>query len=550
MNEKREISEAASPVVKRQRTFSFVWLVPLVAILIGSWLVYKAIMEKGPTIAITFNTAEGLEAGKTKVKYKDVELGKVVAIDLSNDFSHVTLTVEMVPEAKAYLTEDTRFWVVRARVTAGQASDLGTLLSGAYIGIEPGNGGKAKLQFEGLEKQPMVTRDVQGRFFKLSAPRLGSLNPGSPIFFRQISVGQVVDYQLIPGGENVDIEIFIKTPYDQYVLQNSRFWLASGLDLDLTSDGLRVDTESVMSLLIGGIAFSSFIGEETGPAAEADTVFMLHETYEDARDQSYKIKHDVIVEFNESVRGLSIGAPVMFRGLQLGTVQDINLEGDFENLVFKMPVLLRLEPERMGLPMASGENLKDRWQRLIAKGFRAQLATGSLVTGQLFIDVDFHQDAPQEDLRFRDGLAVLPSVPSPTQEVMQGVTGFIKRLDDLPLEDVVMDLQQTLAGIDRLVNGPDIPRAVQSLGRMMGEFENTAISLNAETMPQFNAALVDIQKVLNNLDQWVSSDGPVQGDLNKMLQELSAAGRAISELSDMLERHPEALIQGKRGEFR
>ncbi|MGB3223066.1 MAG: MlaD family protein [Desulforhopalus sp.] len=548
MNEQRGVPDAATPVVKQQRTFSFVWLVPLVAILIGSWLVYKAMSEKGPTITITFKSAEGLEAGKTKIKYKDVELGKVVAVDLSSDFSHVTLTVEMVPEAKAYLTEETRFWVVRARVTAGQASGLDTLLSGAYIGIEPGNGGKTKSQFEGLEKQPMVTRDVQGRFFKLSALRLGSLNPGSPIYFRQISVGQVVDYQLLPGGENVDIEIFIEAPYDQFVLENTRFWLASGLDFDLTTDGLRVDTESLMSLLIGGIAFSSFIGEETGPAAEADTVFMLHKTYEEARDQIYKVKYDVIVEFNESVRGLSIGAPVVFRGIQLGTVEDINLEGDFENLVFKIPVLLRLEPERMGLAMVSGEDLIDRWQRLVAKGFRAQLATGNLLTGQLFIDVDFHKNVPQDDLRFRDGVAILPSVPSPTQEVMQGVTGFIKRLDDLPLEDIVRDLQQTLAGVDRLVNGPDIPHAVKSLGRMMTEFENTATSINTETMPQFNVALVEIQKVLNNLDLWVSSDGPLQGDLSKMLQELSAAGRAVSELSDMLERHPEALIQGKRGQ--
>jgi len=542
--------KAAQPVIRSKRSVSIVWLVPLVAVLIGAWLVYKAVTEKGPTITITFKSAEGLEAGKTKIKYKDVEVGKVTAIALSEDLTHITVTAEMVPGAKRYLTDQTRFWVVRARVTAGEVTGLGTLLGGAYIGVEPGAAGEPRRHFEGLEKQPMVTGVIEGRRFRLAAPRLGSLNPGSPVYFRQIRVGQVVDYALEEGGENVAIQIFIEAPYDRFVHRNTRFWLASGLDLDLTANGLRIDTESVVSLLIGGIAFATLDLEEAGPVAEAETLFKLYETYDDAREDRYSVKRDYIVEFTESVRGLSVGAPVEFRGIQVGTVTDIGLKADFDNLEFTIPVRVRLEPERLPLPIAEGRTQKDREQRMLAAGFRAQLATGNLLTGQLFIDLSFHADAPPAEQRLHDGLPVIASVPSSSQEIMQAVTRFVRRLEQLPLEDIGRDLQESLAGVERLVNGPDLRAAVASLGRVMAGLETTSQTLNADTLPELNAALAEMRTVLRDLDQWVSADAPLQGDLRETLEELSKAARAVSELADMLERHPEALLQGKGGEGR
>jgi paraquat-inducible protein B len=528
-----------------------VWIVPIVALLIGAWLVYKAISEKGPTITITFASAEGLEAGKTKIKYKDVELGTVTAIALADDFSHVTVTAEMTKESKHYLTEKTRFWVVRARVAAGQVTGLGTLFSGAYIGIDPGLEGAPMQHFIGLEKQPMVTGEASGRQFHLVANRLGSLSPGSPIYFRQIEVGRVVDYKLDEKGENIGVKIFIQAPYHHFVRRNTRFWVASGLDVDLTANGLRIDTESVVSLLIGGLAFANFANEASGLEAEEGSRFKLYQTYENARDDRYTIKNDYIIEFANSVRGLAIGAPVEFRGMQIGTVVDFGLEADFDALVFTIPVRVRIEPERLISNFAgaeqtgSDEQQEDRIHRMVKKGFRAQLKTGNLLTGQLFIDLDFYPDAPPAELRFMNGLPMIPSVPSSSQEIMQAVTRFVKKLDQLPLEAIGRDLQNTMAGMDRLVNGPDLRDAVQSLGGILDELKTTTQTLNADTVPRINTALAEMATVLKNLDGWVSADAPLQGDLRKMLEELAAAGRAISELADMLERHPEALIQGK-----
>jgi len=540
------IPEAATPEIKQHRSFSIVWIVPIVALLIGAWLVYKAVSEKGPTITITFESAEGLEAGKTKIKYKDVELGTVTAIVLADDFSHVTVTAEMAKESKHYLTEKTRFWVVRARVAAGQVTGLGTLFSGAFIGIDPDLEGKSMRHFKGLEKPPMVTGEVAGRQYRLAANRLGSLTPGSPIYFRQIQVGQVADFKLEPNGENVAIDIFVQEPYYQFVRQKTRFWVASGLDVDLTANGLRVDTESVVSLLIGGLAFATFPHEDGGPEAEEGAHFKLYDTYEAARDDRYTVKRDMIIEIKDSVRGLSVGAPVEFRGLQIGKVTDIDLDADFENLDFTVPVRIELEPERLHLGSPKDEkDAIDRWQRLLDKGFRAQLETGSLLTGQLYVKLDIFEDAPPAKLSFYGDLPVIPSLPSSSQEIMQGVTRFLKKLDQLPLEAIGKDLQNTMAGVDKLVNGPDLRDAVQSLGGILDELKTTTQTLNADTVPRINTALAEMATVLKNLDGWVSADAPLQGDLRKTLEELAAAGRAISELADMLERHPEALIQGK-----
>jgi len=540
------IPEAATPEIKQRRSFSIVWIVPIVALLIGAWLVYKAVSEKGPTITITFESAEGLEAGKTKIKYKDVELGTVTAIVLADDFSHVTVTAEMAKESKHYLTEKTRFWVVRARVAAGQVTGLGTLFSGAFIGIDPDLEGKSMRHFKGLEKPPMVTGEVAGRQYRLEANRLGSLTPGSPIYFRQIQVGQVADFKLEPNGENVTIDIFVQAPYYQFVRQKTRFWVASGLDVDLTANGLRVDTESVVSLLIGGLAFATFPHEDGGPEAEEGAHFKLYDTYEAARDDRYTVKRDMIIEIKDSVRGLSVGAPVEFRGLQIGKVTEIDLDADFENLDFTIPVRIELEPERLHLTNPKDENdTIHRWQRLLDKGFRAQLETGSLLTGQLYVKLDIFEDAPPAKLSFYGDLPVIPSLPSSSQEIMQGVTRFLKKLDQLPLEAIGKDLQNTMAGVDKLVNGPDLRDAVQSLGDILDELKTTTQTLNADTVPRINTALAEMATVLKNLDGWVSADAPLQGDLRKTLEELAAAGRAISELADMLERHPEALIQGK-----
>ena len=537
--------DAATPVIKQGRTFSIVWLVPLIALGIGGWLAYKAITEKGPIITISFENADGIEAGKTKIKFKDVEVGVVESIDIKKDLSGVNLKVEMKKNAKPFLTENTKFWVVRARIAADEISGLGTLLGGVYIGTEPSQEGKPTDTYVGLEKPPIITSEMQGKHYYLTSDRLGSLESGSPIYFRQIKVGRVVDYTLDQESGSVKVHIFILSPYDQFVREHTLFWFASGLDLQLTADGLRIDTESMVSLLIGGIAFSTLSEHVIEPEAKEFAEFSLYRTFEQARDAQYTIDDYYYIEFTNSVRGLSIGAPVEFRGMRIGSVEEIELKADFEKLEFTPMVKVSLERQRLALEAVKEENMDYRLAQMVNRGLRAQLKTGNLLTGQLFIDLEYFPDAEEAAISTYKDLNVFPSIPSATQQIAQDLASITTKLNKLPLEEIGKNLQSSLAGVDRLINDPELQNAPESLARILAETEKMIAGLNAGTVPEVNTTLQEIDFLLQELRAWFSSDSPFYEELDEALKNISKAARSISEVADLLERHPEALLQGK-----
>jgi paraquat-inducible protein B len=539
---------AATPVVKAKRSISIVWIVPLVAVLIGAWLVFKAVTEKGPTITIAFQTAEGLEAGKTKVRFKDVEVGLVSAIDIADDLSHVVLTVEMDKGTVSHLTEHAKFWVVRARVSAGQVSGLSTLFSGAYIGMEPGKEGKSQRVFEGLEVPPVVMAGEDGAHFVLTASRLGSLTYGTPIYYRQIQAGQVVGYTLDPGGRSLTIKIFVAAPYHQFVRTNTRFWESSGIDVDLSTRGVRVDTESFVSMMIGGIAFGVPDNEQPGDEVPENARFVLFDDFVSAAQRQYTIKTRHVMFFSDSVRGLDVGAPIEFKGIKVGEIIDIDLRFDLDTIAFKIPVVAEIEPERIGFAPREGLQNRAINDELIAKGLRAQLKTGNLLTGKLFVDLDFFPDAEPMVAETVDGMPVFPTVPAPMEAIAASISRFMKRLDQVPLETIGRDVQQAIAGVDRLVNAPELQASIDSLSAILGEVKQLSTAVNDQTLPRINEALDRLDRTLAELSHAVSADAPLRHDLRETLQELTGAGRALRELAEFLDRQPEALIRGKGSE--
>ena len=573
---KNELDELPEAVVStRRRQISIVWVVPLVALLIGAWLVYKAVSEKGPTITIAFKSAEGLEAGKTKIKFKDVELGQVSEINLSPDLSQVVVTAELVKQAEKFLSVNTRFWVVRARVAAGQVSGLGTLFSGAYIGLDPGKPGTMATHFEGLENPPVVTTDLPGRRFVLEASRLGSLDIGAPVYYRQIKVGQVVGYNLKEDGEAVDIKIFINAPIDKLVYRNTRFWNASGLDVAVDASGIRVNTESLVTILIGGIAFDTPANLEPGGPAEPEAVFKLYETREKIYEKTYARKRRWLLHFQGSVRGLTVGSPVEFRGIRIGQVLDINLEYDAEDQSFKIPVLIEIEPER--IKVIGESDLTDQKKMddyLVAQGLRAQLNTGSLITGQLFVELDFHPEAPPAKIIWEGRYPQIPTVPAPMQEITTSLTALLKKLEKLPIEQIGSDLQDTVQGAKQLVASAELQEAVAALNQTINQAQQFAAALNqavapelksavsslnatlkhtqmlaqnfnASVVPELGATLQQAQSTMKSLNGSVSKDSPLYYELMRVFKELSEAARSIRVMADYLERNPDALIYGK-----
>ncbi len=531
----------------RNRAISLVWLIPIVALLVGGWLVFKTLSEKGPTITIAFKSASGLEAGKTRIKYKEVDLGKVTVIELSEDLTHVIVTAELARHAETFLTDNTLFWVVRARVAARGVSGLGTLFSGAYITLDPGKPGEYTDTFTGIEEPPAVATDVPGRSFYLKAFRRGSIDTGSPILYRQIEAGQVVNYHLSEDGQIVTLKVFVNAPYHRFVYKNTRFWNASGIDFKIDSQGVRIDTDSVVSMLIGGISFGIPQGAEPELPAEEYSDFILYDNLDKARETAFLVKRKWLIYFNEQVRGLSPGAPVEVQGIRVGQVLDIGLEFDEENYEFRIPVLVEFEPERVFPREAtlSEENEKQLMENLVRRGYRAQLESGNLLTGQLIVTLNRFPDAAPASIDWREPYPVFPTIPKTIQQIKVKVARIIDRMDKMPIEQIGKDLRAAVKGAKKLVDSPELARAIKNLDATLDEARQMINELRTQVTPQLSATLEEARQALTNAGEILKADSPLQTRMKSALDEIARASRSLRQLMDYLERHPESIISGK-----
>jgi paraquat-inducible protein B len=496
-------------------------------------------------VTISFESAEGLEAGKTKVKYKDVELGQVETIRFNPDLSRVLVTAELVKEAAPYLTENTRFWVVRPRVTASGVSGLGTLFSGAYIGMDPGKEGEPERDFQGLEIPPIVTTGMPGRDFLLRANTLGSLDIGAPVYYRQIQVGQVIGYDLEEKGESLKIKIFINAPHHKLVKKDTRFWNASGFDLKLDASGLKLNTESLVSIMMGGIAFDTPTSLEASGPAGVDQVFRLYETRMSIFERTYTEKEHFVLRFEGSIRGLTVGAPVEFRGIKIGQVTDIKPEWDIETRSPRITVLIETEPQRWENFAEARADYKSDIKIMVARGLRAQLKTGSMLTGQLFVDIDFHPDAPEAQVKFDGQFPEIPTIPAPLQIITARVYELLNKLETVPIEQIGKDLGETIQNVKRLSESEELLAAVQALNQTLQRARHMMENLDANVTPAISNTLEQAQKTLTSVEESLGSRSPMQYELQQALKQVAEAARAIRVMADYLERHPDALIYGK-----
>jgi paraquat-inducible protein B len=532
---------AAVAVPKSSRSVQLVWLIPLIAVLVGGWLVVKSVLDRGPVITISFKTAEGLEAGKTKIKYKEVEVGHVTAVELSPDLTQVIVTAELGKNSAPHLVEDTRFWVARARVSAGSITGLGTLLGGSYIGVDIGKSKKETRHFVGLETQPVFTTGAPGREFVLHAETLGSLDAGSPVFFRRLLVGQITGSALNKDGKGVTLMVFVNAPYDQYVNANTRFWEASGFDVKLDAGGIEINTQSLVSIAIGGVAFQTPAASEVLPPAEPGAAFELFGTRNAAMKRPDAIVDTFMMVFNESLRGLAPGAPVDFRGIDLGEVVSVNTQYDPKTAAISLPVEVHFYPERFTARRLSGNrtgriegNPRDTIDALVARGMRAQIRTGNLLTGQLYIALDFFPDAPKVKVDWTKNPAELPTVAGSVEDLRVTVSAIIKKLDKIDFEGIGANLQQTLRSTNLLIKRLDTELAPEA--RAMMEDARRAISAAERTML--------------TTERTIAANSPLQQDTREAMREIARAAKAFRTLADYLEQHPEALIRGKTKDAR
>ncbi|WP_313623138.1 intermembrane transport protein PqiB [Achromobacter sp.] len=528
----------ASPAISRKKKsrISWIWLVPVVAALMGLSLVVRTWMQAGPEISISFNTAEGLEVGKTQLRYKDVNIGTVKSIGFNSDRSKVVVQAALAKEVADLAREGTNFWVVRPRLDVSGVSGLGTLLSGAYIGVDAvdskdGSTRATKLSFEGLEIPPAVTHDRAGKRFKLKASDLGSLDIGSPVYFRRINVGRVIGYALDQNGSAVNVEVFVDAPNDKFVTNGTRFWNASGVDFSVNADGLKVRTQSLVSMAVGGVAFQPVqTARDGGTPAAADTNFDLYATEAAAKANPDGEAFPIRMRFDQSIRGLAVGAPIDFNGITLGDVTQITLDFDPVSKRFYSLVDATLYPERLGRVY---EEVRERALKdgdvaggrllgvMIRHGLRAQLRTANLLTGQLYVVLDDFPNAKPVEFQMSEP-AMIPTVPGNLDQLQQQVTNIVAKIEKIPFDKIGEDLRATLASTSKLMT-----------------------RLDKQVAPEAQKMLKQAKDSMANINSLLASDASLPVNTERAMQELSRAARSLRALADFLQSNPEALLRGR-----
>lgn len=526
-------------VVRHRRRWSTVWVVPAIALVLAGWLVFKHYHDKGPIAYLRFQTAEGIETGKTEVRCRSVKVGVVEKIELAGDLRSVVAQLRIDPDSEDLLRRGSRFWVVRPRVSASTISGLGTLISGAYIELEPGDGPAPVNHFDGLEKPPVTSASVPGLRLTLVAEDAGSLTENSPIYFLGFEVGKVERRTLDIKNARVRFDVFIDEEYAEQVREGTCFWNTSGIDVTAGADGFKLSTPSFQAMLTGGASFGVPKGGVPGGPAKDRSVFPLYNDEDDAKKSIFVPDHRCLLFFDQSVRGLTVGAPVEFRGLPLGRVTDISFKhsppGDS-----RVPVEIEIDADTLSKAIENTDANKNVLEEAVRRGLRATLSTGSLLTGALYVNLDFEPDAPPMTLTKLGEYEIIPTQSGGLAQLQDKVEAILAKIEALPLEGT----------LTKFGNAADeIAITVKELRGTLDEAE-AALAAAKKLLAKDETQNItkELEATLKQVRASVESLGPtgtVQGDLSRTLDELRAALRAFKTLSDSIEEKPNSLLFGR-----
>jgi len=527
----------ATPIttqIKSHNRISKVWFIPFVALFIASWMVIDNYVNRGPQITITFANAEGLVAGKTRVKTLNVDVGYVRKVKLHNN--GIMVDVQLDNQVSELLTNDSQFWVVKPRIGSGGISGLGTLMSGSYIEFVPGEGNKSDNEFIGLEQEPITAFGVPGVRLDLVSDKGESLNIGDPVLYRGFEVGKVENSTFDIKNRRVDYQIFIKSPYSELLTSNTYFWNNSGVDFKADTQGIKVNVGSIESIISGGVTFDVPTDLPLGNKINNTQKHILYPDEDSVYERRQYKSKDFMVLFEDSVRGLNIGAPVEYRGIRVGTVGPILSSLTIENVSNseqRIAVLIKFEPARLGLPdnQESIEQVTQYFQKWTEKGLRATLKSGSLLTSSLFVDLDYYTvEKDSHLLKTYNEYSVIPSMSGSLAQIEEKVFAILDKFSSMPIEVTVDNINNMLATTNSTMQG--INDAVFEIKTLIGNQQTQAI-------PE------SINKTLNSLETTLKSfnqQAPVYGELEQSLSQFQKLMRDIQPLVKELNNKPNSLI--------
>jgi paraquat-inducible protein B len=555
VDDARELPTPVHASTRRARRIPIIWMIPLLAIGIGGWLAWDTLSKRGPTITISFVSAEGLQAGQSQLKFKDIVLGTVQSLTLTQDHAHVLVKVATTRQAEPLLTDQTIFWVVKPRLFAGNVSGLDTLLSGSYIGMLPAQTeGKRQVEYTGLEDPPVIEANVPGTTFVLKASRIGSISLGSPVFFRDISVGEVLGWDIGDMAESATIRAFVRAPFDRYVQDESRFWNASGVSVKLGAGGVELQLESLRAILLGGVAFDTPVDAGATKTSAAGHEFPLFADRDAANAASYSRKIPVISYFDGSVRGFAAGSEVTMHGLVVGHVTNVRLSYDPAKNTIVAPVRFEVEPEHiLGVgAKAIFKTPAEAAAAVVKRGMRASLQSSNLLTGQQVVALDFVRDAPPATVTMDGSDFVLPTTEGGGVAGLEAsATVLLDKVSTIPFKQIGDSIDGILRSVNDVANGPQMRKALTDLSSTISDTKGLVEHLDP-ALQQLPAIATGLQKTMASVNKLVLSLDNGYGDntqfnreVGRLLVQVSDATRSFRSLADLLARHPEALIKGR-----
>ncbi|MDB5394735.1 MAG: paraquat-inducible protein [Rhodospirillales bacterium] len=523
--------EATKTAIYRRRPLRIIWLLPVIALGLAGWFLYNSLSSRGPEITIQFETADGLEISRSEIKHKDVVLGTVVGLRPVDRFKHVEVTARMNRLSEDYLNKDTKFWIVRPRVSAEGITGLNTLLSGVYIEMAPGGGDKT-YRFLGLEAPPLTNPDIGGKAFTLLTDDLGTLEQGSAVIYHGVKVGEILGYRLSADRPAVTVQIFITDPYTGLVHTGTKFWNASGVEVSVGAQGLNVAARSLQTIFLGGVMFDVPKNGIAGPPANDGDKFTLFGDQRRAEEAVYTAKVRFLLRPQGSIAGLAPGDDVTMFGRKIGQVDEAYVEFDVAAGTAEPLVVVGIEPERLNFKDldAHSPDLDSQtsalFERLVAQRLRAQLIASNPLTRQMQVDFGFVDDAAPAKIVLGGAYPEFPTAPA----------------EDLSA--TVRSLRKTLNSVDAVISSPQMKHSIQELDKSLSNIDGITRQTNAQIGPlltQLRAFADSADGTLKKAD----SAGGNGGDLSGTLRELREAARSVRNLADYLENHPESLLRGK-----
>jgi paraquat-inducible protein B len=523
---------------RRRHRPSAVWIVPIIAIVAACALAVRTYLHTGPTIRITFNTADGIEGGKSEVRYKNVPVGKVTSVDLTPDRQHIVATVKLTRGGASLATKDSQFWVERPRIGIGGVSGLGTLLSGAFIGVDVGTSSEEVDSFVGLEKPPGITHDRHGTRYKLTTTDSGSLGPQSPVYVHRQSVGTILSSDLAKDGKTIDMEIFVEAPHDRLVTETTVFWNASGLDVTLDASGLRVNTQSLATVVAGGVEFGVRDGAPSSPPAHENQEFHLFPDRRHAMAIPDTTPLALKMRFDQPIRGSPAGVNIEFGGKHIGEVIDIVPDYDETTRTFHFDATAEVFPERLGRAytklVAEGARIgldgPQTLQSLVDRGLRAQIKSSNILTGAYYIDLTWFPRAKPSHVVAQRGVWVVPTEPGGTEQMQKHVESILAKVDRIPFEQI----------------GGDLGNVTRAASSLLGHLDTNVMPAMQGVFARAETAMGALRDSLAALrDNVAAPDSAIQQTTRSTLEQVERAAFSLRTLTDYLSHHPESLVRGR-----